>query len=55
MSKYEMVLLEKERGYLLTQYARASENEKQQLLVQIMDIDERLELAKTSDQKKYVL
>ncbi|MDW7674446.1 MAG: hypothetical protein SCK28_07930 [Bacillota bacterium] len=56
MNKHIIQSLERERSFLLNQWAKANENEKVKILVKIMDIDERLESkAELASTQKYVL
>lgn len=51
MNKHIIQSLEKERRYLLTQWARANEEERSKILLKIMDIDERLEYVNSESQE----
>jgi hypothetical protein len=56
MNKRIISSMEKERNMLLTQWARATEEEKVKILVQIMDLDESLEdQVSSKETRTYVL
>ncbi|MGF7184795.1 hypothetical protein GGQ84_000880 [Desulfitispora alkaliphila] len=52
MNRSYLQTLERQRGFLLSQYARADQEEKVKLLVRIMDIDDHLEMTQVKKEKE---
>ena len=55
MNRHILMSLEKERGYLMAQWARATEDERFDILVKIMDLDERIEEVKREQMKEVAI
>lgn len=55
MNKHIIQSLEKERRYLLSQWARANEEERSKILLKVMDLDERIENIANYSEEQYAL